>query len=97
MLVDDPGEVVDAVHLYSVPCIVDDRDIGIAGRVDEFAQRPPHVGDLEITLEIDRLTTRLADVEGKAKAASAILADFKTKAFGDIGAFVEMSIPSRYR
>jgi hypothetical protein len=31
------------------------------------------------------------ELVGKAKAASAILADFKTKAFGDIGAFVEMS------
>ena len=31
------------------------------------------------------------ELVGKAKAASAILADFKSKAFGDIGAFVEMS------
>lgn len=31
------------------------------------------------------------ELVGKAKAASAILADFKTKAFGDISAFVEMS------
>ena len=31
------------------------------------------------------------ELVGKAKAASAILADFKTMAFGDIGAFVEMS------
>ena len=31
------------------------------------------------------------ELVGKAKVASAILADFKTKAFGDIGAFVEMS------
>ena len=31
------------------------------------------------------------ELVGKAKAASTILADFKTKAFGDIGAFVEMS------
>lgn len=31
------------------------------------------------------------ELVGKAKAASAVLADFKAKAFGDIGAFVEMS------
>ena len=41
---------------------------------------------------IDRARDDLVrELVGKAKAASAILADFKTKAFGDIGAFVEMS------
>jgi hypothetical protein len=41
---------------------------------------------------IDKARDELVrELVGKAKAASAILADFKTKAFGDIGAFVEMS------
>ena len=41
---------------------------------------------------IDRARDDLVrELVGKAKVASAILADFKTKAFGDIGAFVEMS------
>ena len=41
---------------------------------------------------IDRARDDLVrELVGKAKAASAVLADFKAKAFGDIGAFVEMS------
>ena len=41
---------------------------------------------------IDRARDELVrELVGKAKAASAVLADFKAKAFGDIGAFVEMS------
>ncbi len=41
---------------------------------------------------IDRARDDLVrELVGEAKAASAVLADFKAKAFGDIGAFVEMS------
>ena len=41
---------------------------------------------------IDRARDDLVrELVGKAKAASAVLADFKAKAFGDIGAFVGMS------
>ena len=41
---------------------------------------------------IDRARDDLVrELVGKAKAASTVLADFKAKAFGDIGAFVEMS------
>ena len=41
---------------------------------------------------IDRARDDLVrELVGKAKAASAVLADFKAKAFGDIGSFVEMS------
>ena len=41
---------------------------------------------------IDRARDDLVrELVGKAKAVSAVLADFKAKAFGDIGAFVEMS------
>ncbi len=38
--------------------VVDDGDIGIAGLVDEVAQSPPHVGDLEIAPETDIIEAR---------------------------------------
>lgn len=41
---------------------------------------------------IDRARDELVrELVGKAKAASTVLTDFKVKAFGDIGAFIEMS------